>query len=120
MLGEEHDGESWWYSASLGDETHTPKCECPHHVNRLAGTCLPCKHLTRVHRYLDERDRQQVSGPDPTQEQPDPAWVRGACPACGGVLVANCYYSPGRGYLMVHQCWESLAAYPRCSYRRVI
>ena len=46
---------------------------------------------------------------DGTCDRPRPEWVRGACPQCGDELVSNCYYVGGRGYLICHECWASLA-----------
>jgi hypothetical protein len=52
--------------------------------------------------------------------RPRPEWVRGTCPQCGAEIVANCYYVASRGYLILHQCWESLGDNPTCAYRKVI
>lgn len=57
---------------------------------------------------------------DGSLDRPRPEWVRGVCPQCGSELVANCYYVGGRGYLILHQCWESLGENPSCVYRKVI
>ena len=54
------------------------------------------------------------------QERPEPDWVRGKCPRCGEALVSNCYYVAGRGYLILWECWASLADQPTCDYRRVL
>ncbi len=51
---------------------------------------------------------------------PRPEWVRGECPQCGAAVVSNCYYVGGRGYLIVHECWASLADKPACTYRKVL
>ena len=60
---------------------------------------------------------RQASG---SGDAPDPAWVRGVCPQCGSLLVSNCYYVGGRGYLIVHECWESLGDAAACAYRKII
>jgi len=54
------------------------------------------------------------------QERPDPEWVRGVCPRCGEELVSKCYYVGGRGYLVIWECWSSLAETSTCDYRRVL
>ena len=53
-------------------------------------------------------------------DRPRPEWTRGVCPDCGGVVVANSYYIGGRGFLVVHECWNSLPAEPTCTYRKVL
>ncbi len=55
-----------------------------------------------------------------TDDRPDPKQVRGKCPKCGGVLVSNCRYIQGKGYLIAWECWESLRDEPTCTYRRVL
>ena len=57
---------------------------------------------------------------DPMTAEPRPEWVRGACPTCGAPVVSNCYYVGGRGYLCVHECWNSLQEVPACGYRKVL
>jgi hypothetical protein len=52
--------------------------------------------------------------------RPDPEWVRGRCPMCGEDVVSNCYYVGGKGYIIVWECWASLAETPTCDYRRVL
>jgi hypothetical protein len=52
--------------------------------------------------------------------RPDPKRVRGRCPECGEELVSNMYYLGGKGYLLVWECWASLADEPVCCYRRVV
>jgi hypothetical protein len=58
------------------------------------------------------------------QERPDPDWVRGTCAVCGEPVVSNCYYATlpdgSRGYVLVWECWASLAEPPRCDYRKVL
>jgi hypothetical protein len=58
----------------------------------------------------------------PSSEQPDPAWVQGACPLCGGPTVSNTYYVGGKGYCLFLECWHALGPVEEqtCSYRRVI
>jgi hypothetical protein len=57
-------------------------------------------------------------------ERPDPDWVRGTCTVCGEQVVSNAYYSTlpdgSRGYIIVWECWNSLAEPPVCDYRRVL
>ncbi len=53
---------------------------------------------------------------DGKSEHPDPAWVRGTCPDCGGQLVSNCHYVGNRGYIITHECWESLKDKSSCNY----
>ncbi len=62
--------------------------------------------------------RQAYDGP--AEGQPRTEWVRGTCPACGGAVVANMYYVGGRGYLCVHECWNSLSEPSTCTYRKVL
>jgi len=57
---------------------------------------------------------------DGLSDRPRPEWVRGTCPQCGEVLVSNCYYVGGRGYLITRECWASLGENPACSYRKVL
>ncbi len=64
------------------------------------------------------RVRQAYDGP--AVGQPDAAWVRGICPECGGPVVANSYYAGGRGYVIVAECWYSLAETPTCNYRKAL
>ena len=52
--------------------------------------------------------------------QPRPEWVRGTCPACGSPVVSNCYYVGGKGYKVLHECWQSLGEHPTCTYRKVL
>ena len=52
--------------------------------------------------------------------QPRPEWVRGKCPQCGAAVVSNCYYVGGRGYIIAHECWNSLGETPTCTYRKVL
>ena len=49
---------------------------------------------------------------------PNPAWAVGVCPACGGDLVTNSYYTGGHGYGLVTECWGSLSWPAVCSYRQ--
>ena len=56
---------------------------------------------------------------DGLSDRPREEWVRGTCPKCGEVTVANCYYVGGK-YLIVHECWASLSEYPTCSYRKCL
>lgn len=63
-----------------------------------------------------EAVRQAYDG----KSDPDSQWVRGACPVCGQPLVSNCYYIPGKGYLILHQCWASLGENPTCDYQKVL
>ena len=65
-----------------------------------------------------ESVRQAYDGP--ASGQPKPEWVRGVCPQCGGPVVSNCYYVGGKGFLVVWECWGSLAAAPTCSYKKVL
>lgn len=46
--------------------------------------------------------------------------IRGACPVCGDVLVSNCCYIDGKGYLIVWECRGSLRDKPTCTHRRVL
>lgn len=70
----------------------------------------------------------ETETPEPVQlthtsghpSRPGPEWVRGTCPQCGDLLVSNCYYTQGRGYLIVWECWGSLGRQPTCDYRRVL
>lgn len=67
--------------------------------------------------------RELVSGPGAPlrrEERPDPDWVRGNCPCCEEVLVANVYYAGKPGYVIVWECWGSLAHPPTCDYRRIL
>lgn len=57
---------------------------------------------------------------DETSNLPRPEWVRGVCPMCGNVVVSNCYYVGGRGYVLVGECWNSLSETPTCTYRKVL
>lgn len=57
---------------------------------------------------------------DGTTDRPRPEWVRGTCPQCGSEIVSNCYYVGGRGFLVMHECWESLKNNPTCAYRKVL
>lgn len=59
-------------------------------------------------------------GDGPATGQPKPEWVRGVCPECGGPVVSNCYYVGGRGYVIVSECWYSLADAPSCNYRKAL
>lgn len=52
--------------------------------------------------------------------RPHPDWVRGRCPECGDDLVSNLYYTGGKGYLLVWECWNSLQEDARCKYRKVL
>jgi hypothetical protein len=56
------------------------------------------------------------------REPPDPAWVKGRCPVCGGDVVSNTYYVGGRGYFLRLECWNSLGSdrEPTCDYRKVL
>ena len=57
---------------------------------------------------------------DGNSDRPPPEWVRGTCPKCGEVLVSNCYYVGGRGYIVEWQCWAGAQDRSACSYRRVL
>lgn len=57
---------------------------------------------------------------DKDANQPNPEWVRGVCPQCGSPLVSNCYYVGQRGYIVAHECWQSLGDNPTCGYRKII
>ena len=54
------------------------------------------------------------------REEPDPAWVRAACPCCGGPVVSNAYYVGGKGYILRWECWNSLGERPTCDYWRTL
>lgn len=112
-----HEG---WYAVSLGDESHCPTCECRWHEKKLRGTRVFCKHLHAAARFRRRKERELVSGIERRQEVPDPEWVRGTCPACGGAVVCNAYYVGGRGYVLLWECWESLGEKPLCDYRKVL
>jgi len=58
--------------------------------------------------------------PMDTEEQPNPEWVRGRCPDCGGSLVSNLYYIGGRGYVVRWECWEALRPTPTCAYKVIL
>ena len=64
-----------------------------------------------------ETVRQAYDGPS---NRPRPEWVRGECPNCGEAVVANCYYIGGKGYIVCHECWNSLGEDPTCKYRKVL
>ena len=57
---------------------------------------------------------------DGLSDRPRPEWVRGNCPKCGEVVIANCYYVGGVGYKVTRECWASLGDNPACDYRRII
>jgi hypothetical protein len=57
VLGSERQGERTWYEVSLGDDTHLPRCECPHHTYRLAGTNRLCKHLAAAREFVERGKR---------------------------------------------------------------
>ncbi len=57
---------------------------------------------------------------DGHSDRPKPEWVRGICPQCGEPVVSNCYYVGGRGFLVVYECWASLAETATCVYRKVV
>jgi predicted RNA-binding Zn-ribbon protein involved in translation (DUF1610 family) len=63
---------------------------------------------------------EQLKIPTNTRPRPDAQWVRGECPECGAELVSNAYYVTGRGYLVIWECWASLAEQPTCGFRRVL
>jgi hypothetical protein len=65
-----------------------------------------------------ETVRQAYDGK--AEGQPKPEWIRGTCPQCSGPLVSNCYYVGGWGYIVLHECWNSLPENPTCSYRKVL
>lgn len=69
-------------------------------------------------------DTVELIGPPhaPSQEQPEPAWLRGTCPLCGGPLVSNTYYVGGKGYCVYLECWKALGPTEEqtCRYRRVL
>jgi hypothetical protein len=66
---------------------------------------------------MEERGTQAAAA---RKERPDPDWVRGRCPMCGEEVVSNCYYVGGKGYIIVWECWASLAETATCDYRRVL
>lgn len=51
---------------------------------------------------------------------PDPSFIRGKCPKCGGDLVSNLYYIGGRGYVLRYECWGSLVDPTTCDYKRTL
>jgi hypothetical protein len=55
----------------------------------------------------------------PAGTQPDPEWIRGTCPCCGSPVVSNAYHVGGHpgGYVILHECWQSLGEAPTCRYR---
>lgn len=53
-------------------------------------------------------------------DRPNPDWIRGVCPDCGGLLVSNYYYQGGKGYICVWECWDSLGEHPCCQYREFV
>ncbi|MGI4790375.1 MAG: hypothetical protein ACRYFS_16170 [Janthinobacterium lividum] len=61
--------------------------------------------------------RQAYDGP--ATGMPKPEWVRGVCPDCSAPVVANSYYCGGRGFIVIHECWNSLPAEPTCTHRKV-
>lgn len=65
-------------------------------------------------------ERVLISGQKQRREPPDPEWVRGTCPYCDEEVVSNAYYVPGRGYVIVWQCWSSLGDHPTCTFRRIL
>lgn len=65
--------------------------------------------------------KELISGPNRRADRPDPQWVKpDPCPMCGGEVVSNCYYVGGKGYIILHECWESLPENPTCDFRKVI
>lgn len=61
-----------------------------------------------------------IETPQAERPRPDPDWVRGKCPHCGGLLVSNAYYISGKGYYIAWECWNSLGEAKSCDYRRVL
>ena len=45
---------------------------------------------------------------------PNPFWVVGHCPSCAAPLVENEYYSGGRGFYLLTQCWNALLEPAQC------
>lgn len=73
------------------------------------------------HRVL-ERDGFQLSMgaiPEREDERPPSEIVRGRCPECGEVIVANMYWHADRGYLLRYECWEGLLPKGRCRFYAV-
>ena len=55
-----------------------------------------------------------------TDGRPPEARVHGICPQCGEVLVSNCYYVGGKGYIVEWRCWAGAQNSSACSYRRIL
>lgn len=60
VLGSERKSERWWYEVYLGDESHLPRCECPHHRYRLLGTNRPCRHIRAAQEFVERGKRAAV------------------------------------------------------------
>lgn len=80
--------------------------------------------------YREEEARETVAtverlsqhGPQHREDEPDPASVRGTCPACGGALISDLVYVGGRGYLLMIRCWNGTGSHREssCDYRRML
>lgn len=77
-----------------------------------------CRPLRRFDARVGASDPKAC--PQNSPDGPPADRVRGRCPECGEALVSNLYYVGGKGYLLVWECWASLADVATCHYRRVI
>ena len=147
------DGGYWVYNpATCGTyRVQGETCTCLDYQYRCAAANVACKHvlpvaewlanldMTEVRRHLAESDDREVETlPDPeavfAAAIPDPSWVTGDCPECGGPMVHNVYHQGGRGDVVYEECWHALTARqatplsgsgqdrpsPGCSYRTVV
>ncbi len=100
------------------------RCSCPDYVHRCEPKGERCKHLVALDRTREQAYDVVGDGHLPADDidQPDPSWVRGACPHCGGPVVSNSWYIGGRGYIVTLDCWNRLGSHkePTCNYRRVL
>ena len=67
-------------------------------------------------------EKTLISGTQRQQDtsRPDPAWVVADCPCCGSPVVSNCWRVGGKGYVIIHHCWNALGPVEErtCDYQR--
>ena len=128
-IGETDSGTYWIYNPDTAGfyTVRNGRCNCPDYLYRCWQDDAPCKHVIAVEAWAEEREdtsSADVTADEEVTASPDPEWIVGDCPECGGPVVQNVYYRGGRGIEVYRECWLALTGPDRppanCHYRGIL